>query len=134
VPDNWTKPVNAIIKESVHPKSNIYSDEHGAYYHLGSEGFYHAFVRHAEQYVDGNVHTNGIENFWALLKRGIKGTYVSVEPFHMFRYLDEQCFRFNERFGNDGERFDLAVRGILDKRLTYKALTGKEGKEPNAAN
>jgi len=66
-----------------------------------------------------------IENFWALLKRGIKGTYVSVEPFHMFRYLDEQSFRFNERFGNDGERFDLAVGGILDKRLTYKGLTGK---------
>ena len=99
--------------------------EHGAYYHLGSEGFYHAFVRHAEQYVDGNVHTNGIENFWALLKRGIKGTYVSVEPFHMFRYLDEQCFRFNERFGNDGDRFETVMKQIVGKRLTYKDLTGK---------
>lgn len=124
IPEHWKEEVNAIIKETVLPGSNIHTDEHGSYYHLGSEGFRHWFVRHAETYVDGVIHTNGIENFWALLKRGIKGTYVSVEPFHMFRYLDEQSFRFNERFGHDGERFDLAVRGILDKRLTYKTLTG----------
>jgi transposase-like protein len=126
IPDSWKETVNEVIKESVQEGSDIYTDEHGSYYHLGSQGFNHAFVRHAEYYVRGNVHTNGIENFWALLKRGIKGTYVSVEPFHMFRYLDEQCFRFNERFGNDGDRFDLAVRNILDKRLTYRVLTGKQ--------
>ena len=113
-----------IIKENVHAGSNVYTDELLSYRAAGEE-FYHAFVNHAEQYVDGNVHTNGIENFWSLLKRSIKGTYVSVEPFHLFRYLDEQAYRFNERFGNDGERFDSAVRGILDKRLTYKGLTGK---------
>src|SRR5439155_25904907 len=85
----------------------------------------HAFVSHAEAYVDGNVHTNGIENFWTLLKRTVKGTYVSVEPFHLFRYLDEQAFRFNERFGNDQERFLAAMEGAVNKRLTYKLLTGK---------
>ena len=127
MPNTWSqKEARAIIKETVEQGTSVYTDEHGAYHALGSEGFNHAFVRHAEFYVDGAVHTNGIETFWSLLKRGIKGTYVSVEPFHMFRYLDEQCFRFNERFGNDGERFDSAVRGILDKRLTYKVLTGKQ--------
>lgn len=135
IPDSWKDTVNEIIKNTVEPNTNIYSDEHGAYYHLGSEGFNHAFVRHAEEYVRGNVHTNGIENFWSLLKRGIKGTYVSVEPFHMFRYLDEQAYRFNERYLNDGERFDGAVRGILAKRLTYKTLTGKESESlPEATN
>jgi hypothetical protein len=83
-------------------------------------------VRHAEYYVDAAVHTNGIENFWALLKRMIKGTYVSVEPFHMFRYLDEEVFRFNERFGDDGYRFLTAIQDVTGKRVTYKKLTGKE--------
>lgn len=126
IPTNWNKEVQAIIKEVVEPNTNVYSDEHGTYHSLGSAGFNHAFVKHAEYYVDGAVHTNGIENFWALLKRGIKGTYVSVEPFHMFRYLDEQAFRFNERFGNDQDRFLAAMAGIMDKRVTYKTLTGKQ--------
>jgi hypothetical protein len=79
------------------------------------------------QYVDGNIHTNGLENFWSLLKRGINGTYVSVEPFHLFRYLDEQTFRYNNRNDmNDGDRFDLAVRQIVGKRLTWNRLTGKD--------
>lgn len=72
----------------------------------------------------GHVHTNGLENFWSLLKRTIKGTYVSVEPFHLFRYLDEQAFRFNERKDNDQGRFFKAIAGMVGKRLTYKALTG----------
>ena len=72
----------------------------------------------------GKVHTNGLENFWSLLKRAIKGTYVSVEPFHLFRYLDEQAFRFNKRSGTDRTRFVEALRSILGKRLTYKGLTG----------
>ena len=83
-------------------------------------------MNHAEKYVEGKVHTNGLENFWSLLKRTIGGTYVSVEPFHLFRYLDEQSFRFNERSGNDASRFVLALKGILNKRLTYAALTGSE--------
>jgi hypothetical protein len=91
-------------------------------------------VDHAVQYVDGKVHTNGLENFWSLLKRGISGTYISVEPFHLFRYLDEQTFRYNHREGmNDGQRFDAAVRQIVGKRLTFDQLTGKtySGARPN---
>jgi hypothetical protein len=80
--------------------------------------------------VDGKIHTNGLENFWSLLKRGINGTYVSVEPFHLFRYLDEQAFRYNHRKGmDDGDRFDAAVRQIVGKRLTFDELTGKENSE-----
>jgi len=76
--------------------------------------------------VRGNIHTNGIENFWALLKRSIKGTYVSVEPFHLFRYLDEQSFRFNTRKATDSDRFIQAAMSITGKRLTFDELTGKE--------
>lgn len=85
----------------------------------------HQVIDHAVAYVDGNIHTNGMENFWSLLKRGLHGTYISVEPFQLFRYLDEQCFRFNNRKMTDSERFDLAVRGIVGKRVMYKELTGK---------
>jgi hypothetical protein len=84
----------------------------------------HNVIDHAERYVDGNVHTNKIENFWSLLKRGLKGTYVSVEPFHLSRYLDEQAYRFNERKANDGERFIGVASSVLG-RLTYAELTGK---------
>jgi hypothetical protein len=76
-------------------------------------------------YVDGHVHTNGLENFWSPLKRGISGTYVSVEPFHLFRYLDEQAYRFNNRKMTDAERFSAAVTGMVGKRLTFDQLTGK---------
>jgi hypothetical protein len=82
-------------------------------------------IDHAESYVRGKVHTNGLENFWSLLKRAIKGTYVNVEPFHLFRYLDEQAFRFNERGDNDGGRFLKAVRSATGKRLMYRTLTAK---------
>jgi hypothetical protein len=73
----------------------------------------------------GEVHTNGLENFWSLFKRGLNGTYVSVEPFYLFRYLDEQAFRYNNRKMNDGDRFDIVVRQIVGKRLTFDQLTGK---------
>ena len=86
----------------------------------------HNVIDHAETYVDGQVHTNGMENFWSLLKRAIKGTYVSVEPFHLFRYLDEQAFRFNNRKMTDAERFEDAATAIVGKRLTYKALIGRD--------
>jgi hypothetical protein len=76
--------------------------------------------------VEGEVHTNGLENFWSLLKRGLNGTYVSVEPYDLFRYLDEAAYRFNHRTFTDGERFDIAVRQIVDRRVTWKRLTGKE--------
>src|SRR5437762_1231097 len=126
IPEAWKDEALNIIRETIEAGSSIYSDEHGTYRGLGSEGFQHAFVRHAEFYVDGAVHTNGIENFWSLLKRAIKGTYVSIEPFHTFRYIDEQAFRFNERFGDDGDRFQTVIKQIVNKRLTYDQLTGKQ--------
>jgi hypothetical protein len=89
-------------------------------------------VNHIDEYVRGQVHTQGIENFWSLLKRGLKGTYVAVEPFHLHRYADEQAFRYNNRATkdnplNDADRFVLAVSQISGKRLTYAELTGKVG-------
>jgi hypothetical protein len=78
--------------------------------------------------VKGNVHTNGIENFWSLLKRTIRGTYVSVEPFHLFRYVDEQSFRFNNRGDDNAGRFTEVVGAIVGRRLTYQSLTGKDNK------
>jgi hypothetical protein len=83
-------------------------------------------VDHAEAYVDGEVHTNGCENFWSLLKRGLKGTYVSVEPFHLFRYLDEQVFRFNNRRLTDAERFAITASSAFGKRLTFNELTAAD--------
>lgn len=82
-------------------------------------------INHAVEYVRGNVHTNGIENFWSLLKRWLKGTDVSVEPFHLFRYLDEQALRFNKRKGTDFDRFVEVVRMVFGKRLEYKQLIGR---------
>ena len=79
-----------------------------------------------KQYVDGTVHTNGLENFWSLLKRSIKGTYVSVEPFHLFRYLDEQSFRYNERHDTDAQRFQKVLHSVGGKRLMWKSLTSQE--------
>jgi len=91
----------------------------------------HKVINHAEAYAKGSVHTNGLENFWSLLKRGIGGTYVSVEPFHLFRYLDEQAFRFNRRKVTDGERFAALAGAVQKKRLTYTELTG--GDPPGGA-
>jgi len=109
----------------------LYSDEYQAYKALKDE-YVHEFVEHAERYANERVHTNGIENFWSLLKRGLNGTYVAVEPFHLFRYLDEQAFRYNHRKDRDGnklndcERFSIALSQVVGKRITYKELTGKE--------
>jgi transposase-like protein len=113
------------VRKHVEVGSNVYTDAFYSYRGLQGD-FQHGFVDHAEAYVDGQIHTNSCENFWSLLKRGLKGTYVSVEPFHLFRYLDEQAFRFNNRVMNDAERFALALKGVLNKRLTYTALTGSE--------
>lgn len=112
------------VREHVEVGSKVYTDAFLSYRGLQGD-FTHGFIDHAEKYVDGEVHTNGCENFWSLLKRAIKGTYVSVEPFHLFRYLDEQAFRFNNRTLTDAERFAYAASAIIGKRLTYKALTGK---------
>ncbi len=127
VMDNRRKrAVQEQIRQHVEAGSAIFSDELKSYDGL-SDDYKHAVIDHAVQYVDGNVHTNAMENFWSLLKRGLHGTYISVEPFHLFRYLDEQVCRYNHRKMTDAERFDLAVRHIVGKRLTYKELTGKVG-------
>ncbi len=112
------------IKKNIVPGSTLYTDQLGSYTAVGRE-YAHNVINHAEAYVRGNVHTNSIENFWSLLKRGIKGTYVSVEPFHLFRYLDEQSFRFNTRKDNDQGRFMAALSSMQGKRVEYKELIGQ---------
>ena len=123
--------LNKIVKENVKAGAALFTDEHHGYWGLAQE-YRHQVIDHAVSYVEGKIHTNSMENFWSLLKRGIHGTYVSVEPFHLFRYLDEQSFRYNNRAKrtkpvSDYQRFDLAVSQIAGKRLTYEALTGKVG-------
>jgi transposase-like protein len=111
------------IREHVLAGSAIFTDALQSY--EGLDEFQHEVIDHAIEYVRGEVHTNGLENFWSLVKRGLKGTYISVEPFHLFRYLDEQVFRYNNRKMNDGDRFNIVVREIVGKRLTWDQLTGK---------
>lgn len=123
------------ILANVEKGSTIYSDGLRDYMPLRSMDFVHETVNHVNEYVRGQVHTQGIENFWSLLKRSLRGTYVAVEPFHLDRYVGEQVFRFNNRATkgnplNDGDRFALAVRQILGRRLTYKELTGKTDARP----
>jgi transposase-like protein len=116
--------LQAEVRENVERGANLYTDALKSYEGLQAE-YTHHVIDHAESYARGAVHTNGLENFWSLLKRAIKGTYVSIEPFHLFRYLDEQAFRFNERGDNDGGRFVRVIRTIVDRRLTYKELIGQ---------
>ena len=125
VPNRRKAVLQEQVRTHVTAGAALYSDALLSYEGLASD-YAHQVVDHATQYVDGRVHTNGLENFWSLLKRGISGTYVSVEPFHLHRYLDEQMFRFNNRKDlDDAGRFDLAVRQIVGKRITFAQLTGK---------
>jgi transposase-like protein len=125
IPNRRKKAVQSKVREHVTVGSILFTDSLPSYETLQGD-YVHNVIDHAVAYVQGNVHTNGLENFWSLLKRGIKGTYVSVEPFHLFRYLDEQSFRFNYREDlNDGGRFDRVVSQIVGKRLTWNKLTGK---------
>jgi transposase-like protein len=112
-----------VIRENVAPDAEVLTDSASGYRLLGRE-FMHQWVNHMKEYVRGHVHTNGLENFWSLLKRAIRGTYVNVEPFHLHRYVEEQAFRYNERLGNDADRFVFALRGIVGRRIMYKALIG----------
>jgi transposase-like protein len=121
--------LQARVRAHIKAQSAIYTDALLSYQGLNQD-FVHKTIDHAERYVDGQVHTNGLENFWSLLKRGLKGTYVNVEPFHLFRYIDEQVFRYNNRakkdhFVGDGDRFQMAMRHIANRRITYQELTGK---------
>ena len=112
------------VRKHVEPGTELYTDSLKSYSGLKAD-YVHNVIEHAEEYVRGEVHTNGLENFWSLLKRSITGTYISIEPFHLFRYLDEQAFRFNNREMSDGQRFAKVASSVFGKRLTYSELTGK---------
>jgi transposase-like protein len=129
IPDRKRGTIQAEVSGIVEKGSKVYSDEYGGWWRM-DEQYKHQMVNHLSTYVDGQVHTNGIENFWSLLKRSIGGTYISVEPFHLFRYVDEQAFRFNNRKLTDGERFTEGMRQIVGRRLTYDELTAKIEKQP----
>ena len=127
LPNRKRHALHAEVRKHVAAGAALYTDALLSYNGLAGE-YAHKVVDHAVEYVDGRVHTNGLENFWSLLKRGISGTYVSVEPFHLFRYLDEQTFRYNNRKDlKDADRFALAMSQIVGKRLTYAEVTGKVG-------
>lgn len=120
--------IQPALRKHVEAGAKLYTDSHSGY--DGLDEYFREFINHAEAYARGNVHTNGLENFWSLLKRGLKGTYVSVEPFHLFRYLDEQAFRFNNRKEmKDADRFSEVVKQVTGRRLTYQELIGKKPKE-----
>jgi len=135
VPNINRETLQAEILNHIEHGSKIYTDEASLYRSVPKE-YTHAFVNHMEKYVDGRVHANGMENFWSLLKRGLHGTYVAVEPFHLFRYVDEQVFRYNHRKdenGNklsDADRFKVALSQIAGKRLTFAEVTGKVEETP----
>ena len=135
IPTRRKHVVQAEIRRHVKAHSAIYTDALLSYQGLKHQDFEHQVIDHAEKYVDGQVHTNGLENFWSLFKRGLKGTYVSVEPFHLFRYLDEQVFRFNLReLAHDGLRFEHVASHVIGKRLTYAEVTGKVGTTQSLSN
>lgn len=114
------------IHANIEKGSEVITDDHPSYRKLSDE-YLHNVIDHAECYAKGHVHTNGLENFWSLLKRALHGTYVNVEPFHLFRYLDEQAFRFNERKDDDQGRFVKALQGVVGKGLKYAKLIAAEG-------
>jgi len=136
VPNTKRETLQAEILKQVEEGSVMYTDESTSYMGL-TKKFAHQVVNHLEKYVDGRVSTNGIENFWSLLKRGLNGTYVAVEPFHLFRYVDEQVFRYNTRKDaegkklSDGMRFEMALTQIGGKRLTFAEVTGKSWQSTN---
>ena len=125
LPNTTQRTMQAEVRENVKAGANLFTDRHWGYWGLDSD-YMHEVIDHVHEYVRGKVHTNGIENFWSLLKRTIGGTYVSIEPFHIFRYLDEQTFRFNNRGDTDRGRFLNAVVSVIGKRLTYAELTGAD--------
>ena len=119
------KTLHGKIADHVEPGTEVMTDELVSYWGL-EENYTHNVINHAEEYVRGTVHTNGMENYWSLVKRALTGTYISVEPFHLFRYLDEQAFRYNNRKNmTNADRFTIALSQIAGKRLQYKELAGQ---------
>ena len=123
VPEITMGHVHRFVRDTAEAGSNVYTDAHHSYTGLEID-YAHEVVDHAAQYVRGRVHTNYMENFWSLLKRGLHGTYISVKPFHLFRYLDERAFTFNERDADDYGRFANVLGAVADRRVTYAELTG----------
>ena len=119
------KTLQGEIRKNVVEGSTVYTDEFTSYQGLQNQ-YAHQVIEHATEYVRGNVHTNGIENYWSLFKRALRGTYVNCDDAHLFRYLDEENFRFNNRSTTDAVRFTLALSGITGKRITYDQLTANE--------
>lgn len=119
--------MNGPVAANVAAGSHLISDEHAVYPFIAAQNaYYHEIIKHVEGYVNGHIHTNGIENFWSCLKRGLTGTYISVEPIHLDRYVDEQVFRFNNRHKQtDATRFAKVLSQVTGKRLTYAEVTGK---------
>jgi transposase-like protein len=131
VADTKQSTLQGAVKRHVEKGTDLFSDSSPSYVGL-DRSYSHKIIDHAVAYVNGKIHTNGLENFWSLLKRGIGGTYVAVEPFHLFRYVDEQAFRYNNRATKDNpmtdaDRFSWAVSQIVGKRLTFAEVTGKVG-------
>lgn len=125
VPDNRKLTLQLQVAQHVEPGATVYTDSHSGYNELKPMGYSHETVDHAERYVNGRAHTNGLENFWALLKRGLHGTYVSVDPRHLSRYLDERLFTYNERDLTDLGRFSALLYRAAGRRLTWAELTAK---------
>lgn len=126
IPDRGTATLSSFVTDNVRAnRSRVYTDAWKPYRGLSDHGIEHAYVEHPTNYVEGRVHTNGIENFWALLKRGLHGTYIQVDPVHLFRYLDERMFTYNLRDMTDLERFRTVLGRVSGRRLTYDELTGK---------
>jgi hypothetical protein len=123
VSDRKKQQLDPIMTQNVEAGSKIITDEFTTYANL-STPYNREVINHALEYVNGHIHTNGIENFWSLLKRSLGGTYISVEPFHLDAYVAEQVFRYNNRKdADDFARFSSCIMGIQGKRLTYQALT-----------
>lgn len=135
IPNVKRETLQTAILSQIENGTTVYTDGAPVYDNLAARDYVHETVNHVEEYVRGQVHTQGIDNFWSLLKRGLTGTYVAVEPFHLDRYVDEQAFRYNNRATpdnplNDADRFALVVSQIIGRRITYKELTGKADARP----
>ncbi|HEX4039189.1 MAG TPA: IS1595 family transposase [Acidobacteriaceae bacterium] len=134
IPDVTRETLQNEILNHIQAGATVYTDGATGYDNLKVRQFVHETVNHIDEYVRGQVHTQGIENFWSLLKRGLRGTYIAVEPFHLSKYVDEQVFRFNTRIGHtDGTRFQKALAQVAGKRLTWNDLTGKDDSLPEEA-
>jgi transposase-like protein len=127
IADRKLRSMGPVLESNVHPGSHLITDEHANYPFIAAKNQYvHEIINHIEGYVRDHVHTNGMENFWSCLKRGLNGTYISVEPYHLDRYVDEQVFRFNLRKGHtDAARFKAVLKDVVGRRLTYAELTGR---------